>query len=329
MQTAVVILNWNGKHLLEKFLPTVMEHSMDTATVYVADNASTDDSISFLKTHFPQVKIIQNPENYGFAGGYNHALQHIHEDIYVLLNSDVEVTHGWLKPALELFNDPKVAAVQPKILDYNNREYFEYAGAAGGFIDRLGYPYCRGRIFETIEKDSGQYNQVSDIFWAGGACMFVRKTHFWKVGGFDTDYFAHQEEIDLCWRFFNEDLLVKYTPESKVFHLGGGTLQTSSPKKTYLNFRNSLFNLIKNAPKKRLFGLIFIRLTLDGIAGIRFLTQLKVRHFWAILHAHFSFYLDFNKFLKKRKRPSSNRKYYMINSIVFNHFVLKNKNNHI
>lgn len=323
MQIAVIILNWNGRALLEQFLPSVVTHSSQQAQIYVTDNASTDDSIVFLENHYPTVKIIKNQKNYGYAQGYNQALSGLQEDIFVLLNSDVEVTAGWLNPIHRLFADPKIAAVQPKILDYNNPHYFEYAGAAGGYIDSLGYPYCRGRIFNTIEPDQGQYEGEQPIFWASGACLFVRREHFWQVGGFDSDYFAHQEEIDLCWRFFNHQLEVWYTSQSVVYHVGGGTLQMESPRKTFLNFRNSLYNLLKNAPRKALFIRLFIRLCLDGVAAIRFLGMLKFRHFGAIIHSHLSFYQHFVSMYKKRRKGLPWKKFYQTFSVVYQYFILK------
>ena len=270
MEIAVVILNWNGLKLLEQFLPSVIQYSPQ-ASIYVADNASTDNSISFVKDNFPTVKIIINKMNFGFAQGYNEALKHIDSEIYALVNSDVEVTENWLKPIIETFeNEPKTAIIQPKILDFKRKEYFEYAGAAGGFIDKYGYPFCRGRIFDTLEKDNGQYDDNCKIFWASGACFFIRSSVFKNLNGFDTDFFAHQEEIDLCWRANNKSYVIKYNSQSAVYHLGGATLQKVNSKKTELNFRNSLLMLTKNLPKKQLFSVIFIRLVLDGIAAIQF-----------------------------------------------------------
>ena len=317
---AVVILNWNGAKLLEQFLPSVIEHS-NGATIYVVDNASTDSSIEVLKTKFPSVNIIQNDGNYGFAKGYNIALQQVEEDYYALVNSDVEVTEGWLAPILTVFeNEPQIGIIQPKILDYKNKEYFEYAGAAGGFIDQYGYPYCRGRIFETIEKDNGQYDDAIEIFWASGACFFIRKKVYRKLNGFDDDFFAHQEEIDLCWRAFNLGYKAKYISLSVVYHVGGATLNESNPKKTFLNFRNSLLMLTKNLPKNKLVPILFLRLCLDGLAGIQFIFTGKFVHSFAILKAHISFYGLINKNLKKRNgKPADN--YYHTNSIVYNYFV--------
>lgn len=321
-KTAVIILNWNGKTLLEKFLPSVVRYS-DKAKIYVADNASTDNSVLFLKENYPNVEIIRNSGNFGYAKGYNEALKQVSEPYLVLLNSDVEVSENWLNPITEIFeNEPQTVALQPKILDYKNKEYFEYAGAAGGFIDKYAFPFCRGRIFSTIEKDENQYNEISEIFWASGACLFIRKETFDKFGGFDEDFFAHQEEVDLCWRIQNENLKIKYVPNSVVFHVGGATLKENSPQKTFLNFRNSLYTLLKNHPKKDLFSTLFIRLSLDGIAGIHFLLQGKPKHTWAVLRSHFSFYTALQKNLKKRSFNQKNN-YYYTNSIVFDYFVKK------
>ena len=246
---AVVILNWNGVKLLEQFLPSVIQFSED-ATIYVADNDSTDNSVEFVQQNFPTIKIVKNTGNHGFAKGYNDALKHIDAEIYALVNSDIEVTENWLKPILETFeNEKQTAIIQPKILDFKNKENFEYAGAAGGFIDKYGFPFCRGRIFETLEKDNGQYDDNSELFWASGACFFIRKKVYHELGGFDESFFAHQEEIDLCWRAANEGHIIKYNYQSLVYHVGGATLQQGNPKKTYLNFRNSLLMLVKNLPK--------------------------------------------------------------------------------
>jgi len=319
---AVVILNWNGVKLLEQFLPSVIQFS-EGAAIYVADNDSTDNSIDFVKENFPTVKIVKNSGNHGFAKGYNDALKNINAEIYALVNSDIEVTENWLKPILETFNTEKqTAIIQPKILDFKNKEYFEYAGAAGGFIDKYGFPFCRGRIFDTVEKDNGQYDDNAELFWASGACFFIRKNVFYELGGFDESFFAHQEEIDLCWRAANEGHIIKYNYQSIVYHVGGATLQQGNPKKTYLNFRNSLLMLVKNLPKRGLFFVIFFRMVLDGIAGIRFLTQGKFGHTFAILKAHFSFYCLSLKYLGKRK-DFQIQQYYMVKSIVFLYYIRK------
>jgi GT2 family glycosyltransferase len=321
LKIAIVILNWNGEVLLERFLPSAIEHSKD-ADIYVADNASTDDSIAFVTTNYPTVKIIKNTENGGFAKGYNDALIHVDADIYCLLNSDVEVTPNWLIPIIDAFsNIPDVAIIQPKILDLLNKDYFEFAGAGGGFIDQLGYPFCRGRIFQTLERDNGQYDDIKEIFWATGACMFVKKNVFEELNGFDADYFAHQEEVDFCWRAKNHGYKIMYVGTSKVYHLGGSTLSNMNPKKTYLNFRNSLFSITKNLPRRKAFIIIFLRLLLDGIAALRFIWQLRFKHFFAIFRAHLSFYRQFRKMYKKREKTKFIRKYYLTKSIVWSYFV--------
>jgi GT2 family glycosyltransferase len=320
MKIAIVILNWNGKELLAQFLPKVLAYSND-ATIYVADNASADDSIDYVKANFPTVNIIQNAVNGGYAKGYNDSLPFVEEDIYCLLNSDIEVTENWLTPMLSAFkNNPETAIMQPKILDFKQKTHFEYAGAAGGFIDKYGYPFCRGRIFNTLEKDNGQYNDASNIFWVSGACLFIRKTVFQELQGFDEDFFAHQEEIDLCWRAFNLGYKVQYIPESVVYHVGGATLDSANPQKTYLNFRNSLCMLAKNLPKGKLFSIIFSRLVLDGIAAIQFLFQFKFKHFIAIIKAHFHFYARFLKMHRKRGK-NQQKHYFQHKSIVYSYFI--------
>ncbi len=325
MNIAVVILNWNGRSLLEQFLPSVVAHSKETL-IYIADNASSDDSIEYVKKTFPEVRIIQNEINGGYAKGYNDALAKIDADIYCLLNSDVEVTKDWLAPILKLFSESeKVAALQPKILDYKKKTHFEYAGAAGGYIDKFGYPYCRGRIFDTLEEDTGQYDDISPIFWASGACLFIRKNIFDEVGKLDEDFFAHQEEIDLCWRIQNQGYEIMYNGSSTVYHLGGATLDTMNPKKTFLNFRNSLFLLVKNVPGINIWFLIPSRLVLDGLAGIKFLLSGKFSHFFAIIKAHYSFYRNLNRFIKKRKKLSKQGKYYSVFSVVWQYFILKRR----
>ncbi|TNJ46561.1 glycosyltransferase family 2 protein [Tamlana fucoidanivorans] len=320
MNIAVVILNWNGKKLLEQFLPSVVNYSQE-ADIYIADNASTDDSIAYIKQTFPSVSIIQNKENGGYAKGYNDALKQINGDIFCLLNSDIEVTKNWLKPILSRFkNHKETDIIQPKILDYKNKQYFEYAGAAGGFIDQYGYPYCRGRIFNTVEADYGQYDDNSQIFWASGACLFIKKRVFEHLNGFDESFFAHMEEIDLCWRAINKGYHIWYIHDSVVYHVGGATLNDQNPKKTFLNFRNSLFTLTKNA-RGLLFKLILIRLILDGVAGLKFLFNLKPKHTLAIIKAHFSFYSHFPKLLKQRHTVKNKKKYYNRTSIIVDYFV--------
>jgi GT2 family glycosyltransferase len=329
LKIAIVILNWNGQKLLEQFLPSVVDFSSKEATIYIADNASTDSSINYVKSSFPSIKIIENDINGGYAKGYNDALKSIDADIYCLLNSDVEVTQNWLKPVIDIFKSEKnTAIIQPKLLDFKNKTKFEYAGAAGGFIDLFGYPYCRGRVFNHLETDKGQFNDVKEIFWASGACLFIRAKVYHQLEGFDEDYFAHQEEIDLCWRTQNIGYKIKYVGSSLVYHVGGATLQQANPHKTYLNFRNSLLNVVKNVPKKWFLFVIFSRLLLDGIAGIKFIIELRPIHTWAIIKAHYSFYKNLNKFLKKREKLLKKENYNLHTSIVWQYFVLGRKKFH-
>jgi GT2 family glycosyltransferase len=326
LKTAIIILNWNGQKLLEQFLPSVVNFSSELAEIYIADNASTDTSIKYVKKFYPSIKIIENTTNEGYAKGYNDALVNVEADIYCLLNSDVEVTKDWLKPVLEVFEkEEKTAIIQPKLLDFKDKTKFEYAGGAGGFLDIYGYPYCRGRVFNDLETDNGQFNDVSDIFWASGACLFIRSKIYHQLDGLDEDYFAHQEEIDLCWRTQNIGYKVKYVGTSTVFHVGGATLQETNPHKTYLNFRNSLLNVVKNVPKKWFLFVVFSRLILDGIAGIKFLIELRPIHTFAILRAHINFYKNFFKFLAKRKKLQKKQDYNLHTSIVWQYFILGRK----
>ncbi|WP_372950750.1 glycosyltransferase family 2 protein [Mariniphaga sp.] len=301
---AIVILSWNGEKLFPKFLPSVIRNSTEPGTeIYVADNGSTDHSTAFLKEKFPSVKIIELEKNYGFAEGYNQALKQVNADYLVLLNSDVEVTPNWLEPCISMLKaDKNLAAVQPKILSYEKPHQFEYAGAAGGFIDLFGYPFCRGRILNRMEPDLGQYNSPTPIFWASGACLFIKAESFKKANGFDGDFWAHMEEIDLCWRLKNQGYKIAYQPVSVVFHLGGGTLSYNSPKKVYLNFRNNLFMLFKNLPRNQFTRIFFARMILDGVAALKFLLGFHFYSFWAVLKAHASFYRNLGKLIKKRKK---------------------------
>ena len=331
-KVAVVILNWNGKSFLEKFLPIVIKYSSN-AQIIVADNQSSDDSVSFLRQHFPDVRIIINPSNDGFSTGYNLALKQVEAEYYVLLNSDVEVTEKWIEPIIDLMDSNKqIAACQPKILDYNHKTTFEYAGAAGGFMDKYGYPFCRGRIFNSLEEDKGQYNNSTEVFWATGACMFVRAEAFWKVGGFDDDYFAHMEEIDVCWRMKNIGYQTYVEPKSHVYHVGGGTLNKLSPRKTFLNFRNNLITLTKNASPRFLFFKIIYRMILDGVAAFKFLAEGHGSHFIAVIKAHFSFYAHLPSTLKKRDEMRLMDEFkdattgVYTENIVFAHFVKGVKN---
>jgi GT2 family glycosyltransferase len=299
--STIIILNYNGRQHLEKYLPSVVRHSAETSIV-IADNASTDDSIFFLRTHFPQIKLLQFNENYGFAGGYNRALQEIDADVYVLLNSDVEVSEGWLDAPLQaLKEDHNIVACQPKILSDMRREYFEHAGAAGGFIDKLGFPFCRGRVLTSLEKDSGQYNDTVDIFWATGACLFIRSEAFHQAGGFDARFFAHMEEIDLCWRLNARGHRIVCTPQSKVYHLGGGTLTVENPHKTYLNFRNNLLLLYKNLPEKSLSSTLFIRRFFDYAAMLQMLLTGNRRNAREVIRARRDFRRMRRDFLRDRE----------------------------
>lgn len=329
---AIVILNWNGAKLLRQFLPSVIKFSKgDSTEIIVADNGSTDDSLSILSKEFPEVKVLDLKQNFGFASGYNETLKQIEADYFVILNSDVEVTSGWLVSPIKLMEaDKKIAAVQPKILSYNRKTHFEYAGAAGGFIDKFGYPFCRGRIFDEVEADNGQYDNVEDIFWATGACMFVRSDFFCQVGGFDADFWAHMEEIDLCWRLKNRGFRVVCTPESTVYHLGGGSLSYDNPKKLYLNFRNNLWLLYKNLPTNQLFYILFIRMMLDGVAAFKLLAEFNFNGISSVLKAHYHFYRSLPALHRKRKQSapegnidiSSGR---LAKSIVFQFYVRNKK----
>ncbi|OFX25580.1 MAG: glycosyl transferase family 2 [Bacteroidetes bacterium GWA2_31_9] len=301
---AVVILNWNGLKYLKEFIPILIKYSsIEGVGLYIADNGSKDESVNYLKQNHPEINLILLEKNYGFAEGYNKALEKVDSEYFVLLNSDVEVTEGWIEPLIKLMDsDSEIAACMPKIMDYYMRDYFEYAGAAGGFIDKYAYPFCRGRIFDEIEKDNGQYNNFESIFWASGACLFIRKDIYFKAGGLDGNFFAHMEEIDLCWRIKNMGHKIMFCPESKVYHVGGGTLSKNNPKKTYLNFRNNLYLLYKNLPEGKVFSLIFFRMILDGIAGVKFLIGFEFSNFWAIIKAHFSFYRNVSRFSEKRQK---------------------------
>ncbi len=299
--TAVVILNYNGAHLLQQFLPGVIKHSPQ-AQIVVADNASTDESREVVLKNFPAVKLIALDKNYGFSGGYNRALQQIDATYCVLLNSDVDVTEGWLQPMVELLDKhPDIAAVQPKILACNNREFFEYAGAGGGFLDALGYPFCRGRLFDYLEKDTGQYNDTRQVFWTSGACMMVRTSVYKDLGGLDEDFFAHMEEIDLCWRIMRANKKAYYTGSSVVYHVGAGTLAYGHPRKIYLNFLNNLRLLVYHLPTCELAWKLPMRITLDWVAALRFLFQGKTGAFAAVFKAHGNLAKHFKSVLRKRQ----------------------------
>lgn len=285
MKVAIVILNWNGAKMLSTYLPSVINYSRDEAEIFVADNASTDDSVSWLSKHYPMVKQIALDRNWGFAEGYNKALSHIDAEYYILLNSDIEVTHHWLTPLIEFMDaHPQVAACQPKLLSVFDHDQFEYAGASGGFIDRYGYPFCRGRIFQTVENDDGQYDDPCKIVWATGACLMIRSHDYWEAGGLDGRFFAHSEEIDLCWRLRSRGRDIYCVPDSQVYHVGGGTLPKNNPMKTFLNFRNNLTMLYKNLNDKDLKHVMRVRWWLDYLAALQML--LLERH-WGDCRAVF------------------------------------------
>ncbi len=309
IQTAVVILSWNGRQHLEQFLPSVVEHTPASAKIVVADNGSTDDSVAFLREHYPTINIISLPQNYGFAEGYNRALEQVDAEYFVLLNSDVEVTAGWLEPLVAtLANDSSVAAVAPKLRSYGHRDQFEYAGAAGGFIDFLGYPFCRGRILSTVEQDRGQYDSPREVFWASGAAFCCRANLFRLLGGFDADFFAHMEEIDLCWRMQLAGYRIMVEPRSVVYHLGGGTLPNESPQKLYLNYRNNLSMLFKCAPTPQRLVVAVARPICDMLSALLY----ALRGEWPLVKATLRAYRDFidahGALNSKRKATRSERK---------------------
>jgi len=327
-KTAVVILNWNGTKFLRQYLPSVVDYSLPSAEVFVIDNASTDESIAFIQQNFPQIHIVTNDRNYGFAQGYNEGLKHIDAEYYCLLNSDVEVSPDWLEGIISFMDNNKdVAVCQPKLLSYLHKDEFEYAGAAGGFIDKYGYPFCRGRLFTCMEKDKGQYDDIAELFWATGACMFVRSDIYRSLGGLDDDFFTHMEEIDFCWRVKNAGYRVMCYPKSVVYHYGGVTLQTGSPKKTYYNFRNNLIMLYKNLPTHRLFPVFCMRFFYDIIAALRFLFDSGIRDFFAVFKAHLSFIKGFKKSVAKRRmlknKPYCTKMYKK--DIILQYFFLKKK----
>lgn len=302
-KVAIVILNWNGKRHLERFLPSVTENSKGKdRKIVIVDNNSSDDSIEFVRNRYPGIEIIVFNRNHGFARGYALALPQINADYYILLNSDVEVTPGWLDPVIEMMDkDPNIGAAMPKIKSYLNKNLFEYAGAAGGFIDRFGYPFCRGRVLNMIEADEGQYDDNIEIFWASGACMFLRAEAYIKTGGLDGDFFAHMEEIDLCWRLKRLGYAIWYCGSSVVYHVGGGTLPNDNPRKLYYNYRNSLYLLFKNLNRKHFITRFFPRLILDGISSTLYLFQGKGKFFMSVFRAHIRFYLSLPRLINKRR----------------------------
>jgi GT2 family glycosyltransferase len=326
---AVVILNWNGKSLLQRFLPSVVRSHYPNLQIVVGDNSSTDGSVDFLREHYPAITIIQNKKNYGFAEGYNRVLQQVKADYYVLLNSDVEVPENWISPVIELMeSDEKIAAAQPKIKWQVDKTQFEYAGAAGGYLDQYVFPFCRGRIFDAIEKDLGQYDDVKEIFWASGAALFLKSSAWNVVGGLDGDLFAHMEEIDLCWRLKNLGYRVMFCPHAEVYHVGGGSLNATNPFKTFLNFRNNLVIMQKNLPKAEVFPMLFIRFFIDFAALIHFLLKGETKFAWAVSKAHVDFFKRLKETQRKRVKvqlPYHQHQGVFHSSIVYNYFIKKIK----
>ncbi|HKM45463.1 MAG TPA: glycosyltransferase family 2 protein [Dysgonamonadaceae bacterium] len=332
IKTSVVILNWNGAELLKKFLPTVLKYTQSAdCEVVVADNHSSDNSVEVLMSEFPSVKLILLDKNYGFAEGYNRALKEVTAKYVVLLNSDIETTDNWLEPLIDhLENNPDTAAVQPKILSYADKSKFEYAGAAGGFIDRYGYPFCRGRILDELEEDRGQYNNIERIFWATGACLCMRLTEYEKTGGLDGDFFAHMEEIDLCWRLQSRGKSIVCVPQSTVYHVGGASLNSESPRKTYLNFRNNLLMIYKNASRSRLIHILLMRIFLDVAAMLHFIVFGKFGHAQSVIRAYSDFIKMKTSFKHKRKENLMKTTHIVIKpqykgSILFDYYLLQKK----
>ncbi len=331
-KVAIIILNWNGKKWLETFLPSVAMTTYPNAEIWITDNGSTDDSVAFVRAHYPQFKVLELPENYGFTEGNNKSLPYIDAPYYVLLNSDVEVSPAWLEPLVaRMESDASIAAVQPKLLAYHSKKHFEHAGGAGGMMDMFGYPLCRGRVFDTVEEDTGQYETPAEIFWATGACCLIRKSVSDEIGLFEPDYFAHMEEIDFCWRAKNRGYKIFYEPQSKVWHVGGGTLHKSNPRKTYLNIRNSLSTLVRNLPAMWIFPIVFARLCLDGVFGFVLFLRGDFANIWAIIRAHFAFYRQVPKWLRLRKTLYAGHKLSLHQtgrlekSIVWGYFVRRKK----
>lgn len=327
VKLAVVILNWNGKRYLETFLTPLLKSLPSYAEVIIADNNSTDDSLMFMQKNYPSVRVIKNPTNQGFAEGYNTALKQVDAEFYCLLNSDIEVSERWIEPIVECFEqNPDIAIIQPKLLSYSEKDMFEYAGASGGFIDKYGFPFCRGRVFGVLEKDLGQYDSPMDVFWATGAAMFVRSKVYHRLGGLDSDFFAHMEEIDFCWRVKNQGYRICVVPQSIVYHVGGGTLPKNNSFKTYLNFRNNLYLLQKNLPQNRVFITFFVKFFLDQIAAFFFLLQGNSKDFVAVYRAMFHFWK--NKEQMKQKRGVISEQAFAHTypkSIVWAHYFLRKK----
>tara|TARA_Y100000739_G_scaffold78785_1_gene66789 strand:- start:1339 stop:2313 length:975 start_codon:yes stop_codon:yes gene_type:complete len=323
MSLGVVILNWNGENLIKKFLPSVIKYTPNIHNIYLIDNGSNDDSVEFIRSNFNRVKIIKLDKNYGFAKGYNIGLKNIDDDILCLLNNDVEVSENWTEEILKQFAaEPNTAVIQPKLKDYYNKSNFDYAGAAGGFLDKYGYPYCNGRIYNNVEVDKNQYDKTREIFWACGACFFIRNNIFKKFGGFDDVYWAHFEEIDLCWRLQNHGFKIRFNAKSIVYHANGATLNHNNPNKTYLNYRNMLFTITKNS-KNNLFFLLIEKFFIDIIIAVYTLFNKGIMHFVAIIKAYLSFYKHINLLIKFRKNNKREIKHYKIRSIICEYLFYK------
>ena len=313
---AVVILNYNGIKLMQKFLPSVIKFTPSKYNIYIIDNGSSDGSVEFIRSNFKMINIVELNKNYGYAKGYNMGLKKINDDILCLLNNDVEVTEKWTEEVMNQFkNEKETAVIQPKMKDSNKRDYFDYAGASGGFLDRYGYPYCNGRIYNKIEKDNNQYNKINNIFWACGACFFVRNNVFKKFGGFDEIFWAHFEEIDFCWRLQNNGHKISFNPNSTIYHVNAGTLNIDNPKKTYFNFRNMLFTITKNS-KHNLFLLLFEKHFMDAIIAIYLLFSKGPIHFIAIIKAYLSFYKHINLLIQYRRHNKRVIIHYKTRSII-------------
>lgn len=326
---AIVILNWNGEKFLKQFLPGVVSNSFAPnfrVDIVIADNGSTDKSVEWLHNTFPTLRVIELDRNYGFTGGYNRSLKQIETDYFILLNSDIDVPKGWLEPMVSFMeSNPNAAACMPKLINFNKTDEFEYAGAAGGFLDLLGYPFCRGRILNIVEKDNEQYNTNQEIFWATGACMMVRSNEYWNAGGLDNDFFAHMEEIDLCWRLKRQGYSIWCIPESKVYHVGGGTLAANNPRKVYYNHRNNLTMLLKNLSRKSLIPVMLFRLVLDGLSGLGYALTGKPSFTWSVVRAHMHFYKNIIKTIRKRRAFKNPKISLYPKSILFQFFVLRRK----
>lgn len=323
MKLAIAILNWNGLELLKRFLPFLCKYTSEIHEIYIIDNCSEDDSVKFIKNNFERIKVIKLNKNYGYAKGYNIGLKNINAEIICLLNNDVEVSKNWTKPIIQQFEKEKnTAVIQPKLKNQEDKRYFDYAGAAGGFIDKYAYPYCNGRIYNVVDMDKNQYEKIYDIFWASGACFFVRKKYFEVAGKFDEKFWAHMEEIDLCWRLKNMGFDIKYNYKSTVYHVNAATLKTENYRKTYYNFRNQLYMLTKNCCDN-LFLILFEKFFVDLLTSLFILFTKGIMHFTAIIFAYFTFYININDLIKFRKNNKRSIKHYATRSIILKYIKLK------